>query len=63
MIPLGPLPWMVGPYRSGSTYTQHYDMTFCSYAIILEDLFQFDSRCPLTTKTSNVTYLILTLLK
>ena len=45
-------------------------MTFCSYARILKDLFQFDIRCsytsvaygrPLTTKTSNVTYLTLTL--
>ena len=43
-------------------------MTFCSYARILEDLFQFDSWYtsvaygrPLTTKTSNVTYLVLTL--
>ena len=39
-------------------------MTFCSYATILEDFFQFDNKCsyrsvaygrPLTTKTSNVT--------
>ena len=45
-------------------------MTFRSYARILEDLFQFDTRCsytsvaydrPLSTKTSNVTYLTLTL--
>ena len=45
-------------------------MTFCFYARILEDLFQLDSRSsytrvaygrPLTTKTSNVTYLTLTL--
>ena len=43
-------------------------MTFRSYARVLEDLFQFDTRCsytsvaygrPLTTKTSNVTYLTL----
>ena len=45
-------------------------MTFRFYARILEDLFQFDTRCSytsvayarlLTTKTSNVTYLTLTL--
>ena len=44
-------------------------MTFCSYARILEDFFQFDRGWsytsvaygrPLTTKKSNVTYLLLT---
>ena len=55
-------PWMVHALNS-------MIMTFCFYARILEDLFQFDTRCshtsvaygrPITTKTSNVTYLTLT---